>query len=238
MSYSCTASFKKIKSFDELFDFLSKLKKRASNKEVMKKIVDSNIYYCPLNKPSSKNDYYKNLSKTEAYRSNSLEYWLTRIFTFKFTYIKELNNEPFEYLCMLGVPAELYDLFDGSVYFQNSCDQDYEMAEYKGIPEFEKIYKYWMKAPDEDVFLYLRRAEDDSEEYNDALVYFLNSKNHDYERRSAAYKMIAEPVENLLYDDSTTTYVQLFRSYDNILALSDYKKECLSHFIFEKKDEE
>lgn len=233
MSYYCTASFKKINSLKEFEDFLSLLKKEACDKEIVKKIIERNIFYCPLSKPHL-SCYYKKITKEEAYRCDELEYWLTRIFTFKFTFIETLNDEPFNYLCMLGIPDELQHLFDGSICFQNSCDQNYDKSAYCDIPEFNKIYDYWtIKARDEKVFSYLRRAEDDSEEYKDALIYFLNTKNHDYERKCAAYKMIAEPVEGLLYDDKTTTYIQLFRYFDNTLELGKYKDACLSMFKFD-----
>ena len=209
MSYRCTASFKRISNdINELYDFFSKLKTYASDPAVVHTIIEENQYYCPLMRMD-----LTNINKTDAYRLPELEYWITRLFTFKWRLV---TYDCDTMVCVLGIPTQLQSLFDGSVYFQNSTDQDYELDEWP-LDTFKRIYDRWQTASLEQVIKFLGYDADDFDDTDEF-----------YWRRSAAYREIASPVEDLLYDDKTTHYVQLFRSYDNMLELDRYKNECIN----------
>lgn len=55
--------------------------------------------------------------------------WYYRVFSYRWTYLPEHNM-----VAIFGVPDFLHDCFDGTVCFQDSCDRDYKLSEYDGIP--------------------------------------------------------------------------------------------------------
>ena len=159
MSYFCTASFKKISNdINELYDFFSQLKTYASNPAVAHDIIEDNQYYCPLVRMDLTNIY-----KMDAYRLPELEYWIIRLFTFKWRLV---TYDDATFLCMLGVPTQLQSLFDGSVYFQNSTDQDYELDECP-LDTFKQIYDRWQNASREQVMKFIECDDDDFEDEDD-----------------------------------------------------------------------
>lgn len=205
MSYSCSASFKKIPNdIDAMCKFITQLKKYASKEEVANEIVEYYKHWCPITKVNS-----LKMKRADAYDLPELESWITELFTFKWKLLKYKNET---LLCMLGVPVQLQKMFDCTEYFQNSTDQDYEREEW-GIDTFTRIYDKWQNKPIDAVADYAFFDEDIEDMYS-------------YYRRCAAYQEIATPVENLLYDNKTS-YIQLFNSYNDISILRMYKLICV-----------
>ena len=67
-------------------------------------------------------------------------YWIRSLFEFKFCYIDDIGC----LACVLSQesPKEICDMFDIFVYFQNSCDQDYDYKEWGDITYFKKQIEF------------------------------------------------------------------------------------------------
>ena len=125
MSYSATINFKTVKE-GELYGFLKRIKDACKAK--FAEIAEDNYIFMP----SINKDYL--LKNDSEYAKDQLDRaWMRNsIFSYRFFYIPEHNL-----LGVFGAPVE--DIFDLTCYFQNSCDQDYDFEEWKGIPIFEQI---------------------------------------------------------------------------------------------------
>ena len=99
-------------------------------------------------------------------------------------------------------------MFNLTVYFQNSCDQDYNFEEWNGIPLFEEIAEKWKSRSLEEVAKLIDR-EGDIDDMRD-----LEKTEPQYYAKSACYNEIWSYFENTLYDDSTALYLSLFGFYD------------------------
>lgn len=117
---------------------------------------------------------------------------------------------------MFGIPKALQSEFDGTVYFQNSTDQDYDRTDWSGLEAFEQIYDSWFEVPPEEAYMYRYTSFTDEEVEN-----FIKSEDCDYVRKSAAYKMIAEPIEKCLYDDDSN-FISLLRENDDLSTIYTY----------------
>lgn len=117
------------------------------------------------------------------------------------------------------MPDALRYLFDGTVYFQNSCDQDYAREEYNHVQKFEEIYDNWMKKSTEEIY---KLCKKDVEEWNkDEEMYY---------RRTYAYDEISTRYEDELYNDEKALYFSLFKTFyeeDMILTFLKYCREKL-----------
>ena len=138
MSYSCNISFKQIEA-DEIYEFFQQFKKAVG--EHMKEIAEDNFLWVPyIRHHLSVPEQWSDVSREQR---NEAEFWATRgIFSFRYFYDKELK--------LLGVYSVhdcLQDMFDGTVYFQNSCDQNYRRKDWKGISAFETIFDKWQQCP-------------------------------------------------------------------------------------------
>ncbi|MBQ8567302.1 MAG: hypothetical protein IJ445_06960 [Clostridia bacterium] len=92
-------------------------------------------------------------------------------------------------------------------HFQNSCDQDYDFEDWKGVPYFEFIAEKWKNATDSEVIEHYRndRGYDYDEEYASDL---------DYYRRSFAYDEIWSMCESYLYHEEDVVYISMFGGYE------------------------
>lgn len=206
MSYRCDVSFKKINGLKQLEDFLCKLKKKIKEKDVIESILSDNFYYIPIE------------NQTEIFKSTELRYWLTKCFTFRWCYIDYIDSYEIGYLAMYGIPKALQSEFDGTVYFQNSTDQNYDRTEWSGLEAFEQIYDSWFEVPPEEAYMYCYPGcEEDIEN-------FIKSEDYDYVRKSATYKMIAEPIEKCLYDDNNN-FISLLRENDDLSTIYTYLRQ-------------
>lgn len=229
MSYGCDVSFKKVNSFTEMNEFISVLKEKARDPKVVAGIVDDNKYYIPLNRPHSSCYVEGELTdelKKELWDNIELEYWISHLFTFRWCYIDYIDSYEVGYLAMFGIPDQLLSEFDGTVYFQNSTDQDYDRTEWSGLEAFEQIYDSWFEVPPEEAYRYYYSDSEEEDVKN-----FIESGDYDYERKSAAYKMISEPIVDRLYDDNNSSYISFFRWHDDIMDFNRYKREIINNGI-------
>lgn len=204
MSYSCTISFKTI-SAEDIYDFLLSLKNKTI--ESFDAIAEDNFIYSPFSKKYIQEDDQQEMRKA---------FWETtdwarmHVFTYRYFYLKEHH--------LLGVYSlnkEQQTLFDCTVYFQNSCDQDYAFTEWQGIPWFEEVAAKWASATDATVLQkYKEKYDEDFENnYNGYEAERLCEKLM-YWRRSFAYDEIWERIGSTLQNESGVVYVSLFGRYE------------------------
>lgn len=225
MSYSCYVSVKKVAPKD-VFDFLKTLKKAIY--ENAEEIVKNNIYYSPikyLNKGEIKL-FTSDLSDHEAenwwerYKQQHLikekfVHWIREIFQYRMCYIKEKHL-----LAFFGVAGELMELFDGNYYFQNSCDQNYDYEEWKGVKYFEDIAKKWKAMPIDELIDKSREYDKVHYHYTDEefnKLYLANNRfDEDYQRKSLCYAEIWSYFESEFENDKEAIYFSALREFDDI----------------------
>lgn len=209
MSYSCSISFKSMEAKD-VFPFLKEFKLFIN--EHLKEIAKENFGYCPIfRKNPFEIPQLQDVSKEEF--EEAKQWVVNGVFKYRYFY-----DEERKLLGIYGVPSCVDELFDGSVYFQNSTDQDYTRDEYKGIKEFEEIFDHWYSMNEETFFKsyyekygescsrdYLEDAEKGSEEYQE---------NFEYLKRSMIYNEIWRPIADTLFDDESALYLSLYGGYD------------------------
>ncbi len=213
MSYGCTISFKTI-SADKIYPFFQQFKKACIDN--LDGFAKENFSYSPLFKKC----HYKpiEIEYTEEFLElkKSTETWAKEsIFKFRWFYLQDSNV-----LGVYSTDESLQSLFDCTVYFQNSCDQDYEFEEWNGIPAFEKIAaKYKNMTDAELVKKYREKMNDewDADEHTVDLQYYA---------KSFAYDEVWELVENTLYNDDEAVYLSVFGYYD-ILHMNRFFKSTL-----------
>lgn len=220
MNYTCSISFKKI-SPEYIFDFFGDLKEEAGKH--FEDIAVENWFYSPLQKKGY--TVYKDnkeLAEKEGYNSvwtmrEEVNNWAKEsLFKYRTFYIKELGL-----LGVYGVPESLEPMFDGTVYFQNSCDKDYEKFEWDGIKEFEDIYDKYQNMPEEEYLKFFESAKKESwQNYHDLDDRATEAKREEllnYDRRRSAYEEIWGYCEDSLFNDRRASYVALYGTYDTDL---------------------
>lgn len=202
MSYSAQISFKIIKG-DELYSFFQKLKEKITEK--IPEIAKDNYIFSPFAREPKNTDQMQLFQKSEAWAKTS-------IFTYRFFYKPEYNL-----LGVFSIPDSVKDLFDLTCYFQNSCDQDYDFDEWKGISIFEEIAEKWQNSSDEYVkehYIEKYFAFDDEDDFD-----------CDYHRRSFAYDEIWDMCKEYLNDETKVVYLSLFGFYD-ISPIQQFISHC------------
>lgn len=214
MSYRAEINFKTIKE-GELYAFFKQLKDACKDK--FEQIAEDNFIYIP----SSINSHLlKNATEWEKEELDRA--WVRNsVFSYRFFYIPEHNL-----LGVFGTPDAVHGIFDTTVYFQNSCDQDYEFDEWKGIPVFEQIAEKWKNTTDEET---LKHHNEKWGEYDDDICDF------DYYRKSFAYEEIWGMCEKYLYNESEVTYISMFGGYE-LLETTGFV--CLCRKAYEKWEKE
>lgn len=208
MSYSCTIHFKNIKA-DKVYSFFQELKTKLISK------TDEIAKYNFLWLPSIRNDYkYKNIDGFIVDDADCN--WVQNcLFKYRYFYIPQ-----HELLGVFSLPNGFDDMFDNVSYFQNSCDQDYEFDEWKGIPIFEQIAEKWKNATDEMVKVhYVEKWDEYDEEDFDC----------DYYRRDFAYDDIWRMFEDYLYKDELCVYLSIFGGYEHY-HLSVIVQKCKNYY--------
>ena len=201
MSYGCQISFKKIPAA-EVYEFLQKFK--AENIAHLGDIAEDNYVFSPISRNTSivEDDFEPSLElkiKTEEWAKEN-------IFKFRWFYNKDL-----QLLGVYGVYDSVQHLFDKTVYFQNSCDQNYDRSNWEGIKLFEEIFDKWMDMSDEEVEKEYQKRDpvgyEWSKKYNEEIDF-------EYEKKTYAYEEIWNYFESTLYDDSSVVHLSLFGKYD------------------------
>ena len=194
MSYHAEISFKTIKP-NELYSFFQKLK--AETVKNLDAIAEDEFLYMP----SVRNEHLYNDVRA-AVKRDANEGWAKQVFTHRFFYLAD-----HDLLGVFGVPNKAKQVFDKTIYFQNSCDQDYEFDEWKGVPVFEQIADKWANTTDQEVrrkYLETNSGSWDEDEPFD----------HGYYRRTYAYDEIWDMCSEYLWNEDSVVYISLFGFYD------------------------
>lgn len=210
MSYHANISFKTIDA-NGLYPFLQEVKKTAIDR--IEKIAEDEFLYMP----SVRYEHlYKDCRAVVA--KDADEAWArASVFTMRFFYLAEHNL-----LGAFGVPSDVEECFDTTIHFQNSCDQDYEFGEWKGVPIFEQIAERWKTATDDEV---RQHYNDDRGEYDEAEDDF----PFDYYRRTFAYDEIWAMCEDYMWNDSKALHLSLFGYYD-FEPIQNFVAECRERY--------
>lgn len=211
MSYSCYISFKKIKA-NEIISFFRDLKVFCTSK--LEEIAKQERSYCPFIRGhiNVERDWSK-ISRNDI--REAVEWAKTSVFQFKYFY-----DEKHGYLGVFGVPDALHSKFDGTVYFQNSCDQNYSRKSWEGIPLFETIYDKWMQYSDN----YIKRMY--FTEYGNPFTY-------DYPCVKDSAEKLAE---KLLYYRETFAYQEIWAMFSSYLYAEDDAIFCSFYGPYEERE--
>ena len=221
MSYSCEICFKKLEA-EDVYDFLQQFK--TAVREKLANIAEDNFLWVPYIRHSC--NVPENFGDVSRDKRTEAEFWAYRsIFSYRYFYDKE-----FKLLGMYSVPECVQDLFDGSVYFQNSCDQNYNRKEWQGIAEFEAIYDKWQSCPVKDVEKHYleKHSRTIQEEYAGEDIDY--EQTIAYYRKTFAYKEIWNRYEASLYNEDSIVYLSLFGFYD-LVHVTRFLKICHDKYI-------
>lgn len=216
MSYRCTISFKTISS-DEIYSFFQQVKKVCIDN--IESFAEKNYTFSPPFKNYSWKPIEIDYTEEFFELKKSIETWAKNsIFKFRWFFLKDLN--------LLGVYTDdesLKPLFDCTIHFQNSCDQDYEFEEWNGVAAFEQIAAKYKNMSDDDLIKkYKEKMNDewDGDEHTVDLQYYA---------KSFAYDEVWELVEHTLYHDDEALYLSVFGYYD-ILHMKKFSKKIIDCF--------
>ena len=193
MSYHADISFKVLKH-EEIYPFFQTLKERASHS--ISEIAEDEFLYMP----SVRYEHFYADVRPEV-KTRVDEAWAKGAFTMRFFYLAEHNL-----LGVFGVPTAVRNVFDETIYFQNSCDQDYDFDEWAAVPVFAQIAEKWRTATDEAVRAKYG-AEREGECDEDCI-------DLDYYRRSFAYDEIWGLCAEYMWHDELAVHLSLFGYYD------------------------
>lgn len=247
MSYYCEISFKQIGQ-SEVLPFLGEFKKCVTQHLV--DIAKDNYSYCPyiraqdlkpLSKPMSREEWqalpaeekanlfphhYRNVDQKDL---DMARYW-ARSSVFQYRYIYDTERQ---LLGLFGVHDSVQHLFDKTVPFQNSCDQDYSRSHWEGIAAFEAIFDKWDAKPDEAIVkaYFTRHGYSLYDDYDikdastpEKAAEILERKLG-YYRRDFAYDEIWSSYQPALYNDEDCVYISLYGPYD-MTAMNKFIKAC------------
>lgn len=100
----------------------------------VKKAIRNNLYYIPSVRTGYIANKESRTRKADVLAETADRYWLEALFTFRFLYWEE-----HKLLGIVMMPSEsVNEKWPLSMYFQNSCDQDYPLSDWKegNIPFF------------------------------------------------------------------------------------------------------
>lgn len=257
MSYSCFISFKAMQP-TEMLSFFKQLKENISAH--LPEIAQDNQGYCPyirqkelenISGPMTREEWnqlkpeekaslfprdFQNVGLDD--RSNAKDWAMNCVFKYCVFY-----DESRGLLGMFSIPDAVQDMFDGTVYFQNSCDQNYERSEWEGIAAFEAIYDRWQQMTPEQLHAHwvathntnLQPGEKPRTLY-DEYAYELKDmtdeeaehfweERFDYMRKSCAYDEIWGNYHDELYDGPNRLYLSIY-DRDDYHPLLVFVKSC------------
>lgn len=242
MSYNASISFKTVPP-TEVYPFLVSMK-NGCTKEVIKEVAEENVFYSPLSKvPFELREKLAELPQKEIYsyhprglsdeeRKNysracaETETWFYGVFKYRFYYMSAEQC-----LLVYGVPKSLQHLFDNTVYFQNSTDQDYDWSEWQDCPWQKQIANKWQRVSRDELINQGSLQLEESDVQSDERV--------EYYRKSCCYSEIWNRIEFTLYKDSEVVYFGLFGpyDYDQRLCFLRHTQEALYREITEIQKE-
>lgn len=206
MSYYVEISFKQIKS-EDIIPFFKEFKEAYIKK--IPDIAKEKCMFCPvvaenLHFPTSLGELRKDKFET----LNCLN-WANNCSRFKYFYDKE-----FDLLGIVGIPECLDEMFDTTIVFQNSSDQDYDRNMWSKIKAFEDIYNKWI-TKDVDEIKDSYNLEDDYFDFDkDYPEPIERGEKLMYWRQTFAYREIWGRYEQEIFDDNAI-YFCLFGAYES-----------------------
>ena len=197
------------------------MKLKATAIERMDQVADEEYHFCPF----IRNELYLPDNYMEITREKKQEarnWAINCVFMYRYFYNKE-----FKLLGVYGVSNCLRDMFDTTVHFQNSCDQNYDRTDWEGVKLFENMYDAWMNYPKE----YIRNKYDlrngdgawEKAHGND------EGRWLDYYRKDMCYEEIWRLFEHTLYNHEYSMYFAVFGPHD-ISETSQFVKLCYDKY--------
>jgi hypothetical protein len=189
MSYGFDMGFAQANSLQEAMAIALEYTQFQMTEKNIRKTIRDNRYYIPSVRTGYIADEESKNRRTDVLADTADRYWLEALFTFRFLYWEEHK--------LLGIvmmpPENASEKWPLSVYFQNSCDQDYPLSDWKegNIPFFANA---------------AAKAENyTAEEIRAKFDYEIEDENLEYYRRNACYNDIFEALalEPWLYNHCT-----------------------------------
>lgn len=189
MSYGFDMGFAQANSLQEAMAIALEYTQFQMTEKNIRKTIRDNLYYIPSVRTGYIADEESKNRRTDVLADTADRYWLEALFTFRFLYWEEHK--------LLGIvmmpPENASEKWPLSVYFQNSCDQDYPLSDWKegNIPFFANA---------------AAKAENyTAEEIRAKFDYEIEDENLEYYRRNTCYNDIFEALalEPWLYNHCT-----------------------------------
>ena len=189
MSYGFDMGFTQANSLQEAMAIALKYTQFQMTEKNIRKTIRDNRYYIPSVRTGYIADEESKNRRADVLADTADRYWLEALFTFRFLYWEEHK--------LLGIvmmpPENASEKWPLSVYFQNSCDQDYPLSDWKegNIPFFANA---------------AAKAENyTAEEIRAKFDYEIEDENLEYYRRNTCYNDIFEALalEPWLYNHCT-----------------------------------
>lgn len=209
MSYGFDMCFKKVSSFAKAMEYANKFVSTWTKEDVYKLIEDEEYFV-----PSNRYRLEDNKWKTEIDIG-----WARNCLSPKFVYFKEQKL-----LGLLGASwPHRKEFFKDHIYFQNSCDQDYDREDWGNIKYFTDIWDECQNA-DLDALAesyakkYNYKKEEVLKEWQIDYEDGIDDKHLDYRRRSMAYDTIYENLhlDSWLWgEEDDDTYVRFAINWIN-----------------------
>lgn len=189
MSYGFDMGFAQANSLQEAMAIALKYTQFQMTEKNIRKTIRDNRYYIPSVRTGYIADEESKNRRADVLADTADRYWLEALFTFRFLYWEEHK--------LLGIvmmpPENASEKWPLSVYFQNSCDQDYPLSDWKegNIPFFANAAAKTENYTAEEI-----RAKFD---------YEIEDENLEYYRRNTCYNDIFEALalEPWLYNHCT-----------------------------------
>ena len=115
------------------------------------------------------------------------------------------------------------------VYFQNSCDQDYDYKEWGDISYFRKQIEFIDTMSKEQFIKWYKENIDDFFEQENS------TSDIDYYKRSAVYELCYQPIEKVVWGNDNCIVVNLL--YEADYSYINYKN-ILKRFLIQKAEKE
>lgn len=224
MSYKIDLAFKEMPK-DKMLDFIFEFKEKMLKPDNVEKEIKDNSTHSPyINMAYHIEDQCKGCRRLV---EEATSLWVRDLFEYKFCYIEEIGCVA----CVLSEnqPKEVCDLFDVFIYFQNSCDQDYEYDVWGEIGFFKKQIDFIESMSDgQFIKWYKENVDEFFEEEN-------TTSGLDYYRRSSVYELCYQPIEKVVWGNDNCIIVNL--TYGADFSWINYKN-MLKRVLIEKANKE
>lgn len=189
MSYGFDMGFAQANSLQEAMAIALEYTQSQMTEKNIRKTIRDNLYYIPSVRTGYIADEESKNRRADTLADTADRYWLEALFTFRFMYWEEHK--------LLGIvimpPESASEKWPLSIYFQNSCDQDYPLSDWKegNIPFFANAA--------------VKAENYTAEEIRAKFDYEIEDENLEYYRRNTCYNDIFEALalEPWLYNHCT-----------------------------------